>query len=389
MKKVTAFITALVLVGLTVFGLHILAGKGLNFKNPKFDYWTAAEKYQAPAVIRSNMDKDTLLVLASSELEHGKNTAYHPQQVFAGNQFKTMLIGAGHYQSLYHAITVAALEPGMEKRKVALLVSPQWFRKGGIEPGAFASRFSESSFLDMMENPKLSDETKQEITDRAINLLSTDKATQKRMESYKNLVLEKKGNPLTSLSYKINQTFLNEKQKQGILTQAYLSGIKHQKSEKSVEKEPDWENLKTEAVEDAKKATSNNPFQISNRYFNKKIKSQLEKRKGSSKNSSYSVSPEYEDLRCFLKVCKELDIEPMLVLLPVNGKWYDYTQFPKDNLSQFYKNVHEIAGEYEGVQVVDFSEDSNTDYFMEDTIHIGWKGWVSIDEVLYKFGSES
>ncbi|MFR9062697.1 MAG: D-alanyl-lipoteichoic acid biosynthesis protein DltD [[Clostridium] scindens] len=46
------------------------------------------------------------------------------QNMFKGNVFQPMLLGAGHYQSLSHAITLAAIEPAMENRKVVLLVSP-------------------------------------------------------------------------------------------------------------------------------------------------------------------------------------------------------------------------------------------------------------------------
>lgn len=387
MKKVTAFLVALVLAGCTIFGLHTAASKELNFHNTAFSYWTADAKFRAPSVIRENMDADTLVVLASSELEHGQDTPYHPQNIFQGNTFNTMLIGAGHYQSLSHAITLAAIEPGMKKRKVALLVAPQWFRRKGAEPGAYSSRFSENSLLEMLDNDKLSYETKAYMVNRSISLLSADKQTQKRVEDYKKLYLDGEKNPLLELKYSVFKSFLDDKEKQSLLMLAAVDGIQRNPAQKLTAFEPDWETYRAQAAEDAEKETSGNEFHISNSYFNSKIKPQLKKRKGSSRHSSYSASPEYDDLRCFLDVCKELDIEPMLVLLPVNGRWYDYTSFPKDRRMRFYKNVRDVAGEYDGVQIVDFGNNDYSDYFMQDTIHIGWKGWVSVDEVLYRFGS--
>lgn len=387
MKKVTAFITALALAGCSVLGMHVFASQKLDFHNPAFGYWTADQKFRAPSALRANLTSDTLVVLASSELEHGKNTPYHPQNIFKDNTFSTMLIGAGHYQSLSHAITLAALEPDMKKRKVALLVSPQWFRKKGVEPGAYSSRFSESSLLAMLDNDKLSEKTKSYIMNRSINLLSADKKTQERVKDYKKLYLDGETNPLLQTKYKLYKDFLYEKEKQSILSLAYLNGIKRNPSLHLSSSEPDWEAYRTQAVENAKTKTDNNEFQISNVYFKRKIKPKLKERKNSSLTSSYSVSPEYDDLRCFLDVCKELDIEPLLVLLPVNGKWYDYTAFPKERRQEFYNNVHKVAEEYDNVQIADFGDDDYTDYFMQDTIHIGWKGWVSVDEVLYKFGN--
>ncbi|MBU3875282.1 D-alanyl-lipoteichoic acid biosynthesis protein DltD [Faecalicatena sp. AGMB00832] len=386
MKKITAFLTALVLAAGTILGLHIHASGSLNFHNPKFGYWTAKQKFESPEVMKQNLDQNTLVVMGSSELKHGKKTPYHPQNVFKNNQLNMMLIGTGHYQCLSHAITLAALEPQMQKRKVVLLVSPQWFRKTGIEPAAFASRFSESSYIDMLQNSKLSKETKEYITRRAESLLDADRPTQKRIISYDNLLVKKSGNPLEKLRFLLYKGFLEEKQKQSILMLAEANGIAKPSTKAYHTGAPDWNTLEAQALKDGQKAASNNEFQISDKYYEWKVKPQLESRKGSSRNSSYASSPEYEDLKCFLNVCKDLNIEPMLVLLPVNGRWYDYTEFPKNDLEQFYKNVRDIAHSYKGTQVVDYSEEYYTDHFMEDTIHIGWKGWVKVDEVLYQFG---
>lgn len=388
MKKITAFLVALVLLGGTIFAIHTEAGRHLNFNNPQFSYWTDNRKFQSPAAIRANLNKDSLVVLASSELQHGVSTPYHPQNMFKGNTFQPMLIGAGYYQTLSHAVTLAALEPSMEKRKVVLMVAPQWFRKAGVLPEAYSSRFSENSFLDMLDNTKLSKETKEYITDRSVKLLSADKAMQKRVLDYDNLYLKGEKNSLLKIKYDIYRCFLDDKEKQNIITAAFSSGITHKKETVLSSSEPDWNTYMTEAAEDAKAATSNNNFQISNKYYNFKIKPQLKKRKGSSHKSSYASSPEYDDLKCFLQVCKELDVEPMLILLPMNGRWYDYTDFPKERRDQFYENVKKVAADYPNAKITDFSNDDYTDYFMEDTVHIGWKGWVSINEILYKFGTQ-
>lgn len=386
MKKVAAFLIALVLTAGTAFGFHLYTLKNLDFHNPKFGYWTSSKKFQAPDVMKANLNKNTLVVLGSSELEHGKNTPYHPQNIFKDNELNMMLIGAGHYQCLSHAITLAAIEPGMKKRKAVLLVSPQWFRKPGVVPKAFSSRFSESAYIDMMMNPKLSKETKKYISHRSDKLLSADKPTQKRIENYNNLLLNNKGDAVDKLKFSLYRRFLKEKENQSIMLSARANGFASKDNSVLKDTEPDWDTYMKQAAIDGKKHASNNKFQISDKYFDWKVKPQLEKRKGSSKDSSYAHSPEYDDLRCFLKVCKDLDIKPMLVLLPVNGRWYDYTQFPKKDLQEFYSKVNNIAKEYPGTKVVDYSSKYYTDYFMEDTIHIGWKGWVTLDEALYKFG---
>ncbi|MXV42431.1 D-alanyl-lipoteichoic acid biosynthesis protein DltD, partial [Bacillus subtilis] len=75
---------------------------------------------------------------------------------------------------------------------------------------------------------------------------------------------------------------------------------------------------------------------------------------------------------------------PMFVTIPVNGKWYDYTGFPKKGRTDYYKKVNKQI-RAKGFQVADFSGHEYDPYFMKDTIHIGWKGWVYVDKAIDEF----
>ena len=93
---------------------------------------------------------------------------------------------------------------------------------------------------------------------------------------------------------------------------------------------------------------------------------------------------EYNDLRLFLDICEELDIEPMLVSVPVNGFYYDYTGLPQSERQQYYQNIREIASEYD-VQLLDLSSQEYTPYFLHDIMHLGWKGWVYVIQGVHEF----
>lgn len=67
-----------------------------------------------------NMSENGYPIFGSSEFQHGKENFYHPSQVFSGTDFQPMLIGAGYYQSLSHAITLASIEDSMKVQKAAL-----------------------------------------------------------------------------------------------------------------------------------------------------------------------------------------------------------------------------------------------------------------------------
>lgn len=387
MKKIAAFFTALVLFFGIVVGMHLFTEKQIAAPRDGFATWTNEAKFACRDLIAANLDEDTLLTFGSSELEHGLDTPYHPKEMFRDQKFQPMLIGAGYYQSLSHAITLAALEPDMKNRKAALIVSPQWFRKSGVLPKAFASRFSEMNYLGMLTNDKLSADTKNYIIKRVDSLLEVDEATQKRTQKYKKIYLEGKRLGAEELEYSILAGFMKEKMRQKTVSMMQESGITKEKKAVLTDSPIDFLAYRKQAELDGAANSQSNPFYIADSYY-KKHQKRLEAKKDKGIKTGYSVSPEFDDLRCFLQVCQELEIQPMLIIIPVNGPWYDYTAFPKDKREEYYSQVRQIAKEHQAL-VADFSDREYEPYFMEDTIHIGWKGWVDVNESLYTFEKEN
>ncbi|RDU22270.1 D-alanyl-lipoteichoic acid biosynthesis protein DltD [Anaerosacchariphilus polymeriproducens] len=388
MKKFIAFIAAFGLLIVTIIGCHfyLIHSKGMGDR--EFGLWTSEAKSKTLWGITRHLNKDSLVVFGSSEFQHATDTPYHPSKMFADSKIKPMLIGAGYYQSLCHAITLSAIEGGIQNRKAVLLVSPQWFRKTGVVDKAYASRFTELFFMDMLENSKLSKETKEYMISRTEELLHVDQATLKRVKSYSKEFEHCKLGFTESIFNKIYKIFLDEKDMFHMATQKIISGKNHRESKNGKDdKVIDWDaNLKK--AEQEGKLYNQNEFYMDDKCYNA-LKPFMSKKKNQSQGqvNGYGESPEYGDLRCFLDVCKEVGIEPMLVILPVNGYWYDYTAFPQEAREKFYENIRSIGKEYHA-NVADFSGEEYTKYFFEDGIHLGRKGWVMINESLFKFYEE-
>lgn len=93
-------------------------------------------------------------------------------------------------------------------------------------------------------------------------------------------------------------------------------------------KDKSWSELNKLADESGKRHSGSNNFHIDNPVY-KKLKPKVPKLKGKNKGRSYAKSPEYGDFELMLNILKDAGAEPMFVTIPVNGKWYDYTGFPK------------------------------------------------------------
>lgn len=388
MKRMKAFLTALLLFVLTAVGCHLYIKDRVAVNNPKFSTWSAESKGKSLAGLTGNMNEGSFPVFGSSEFQHGADTPYHPANIFAGNRFNPMLIGAGYYQSLSHAVTLAAIEPSMTQRKAVLLLSPQWFRKTGVVDQAYASRFSELLYVGMLENEKLSDETKTYISERTQELLNADEKTQERVLTHEKVLWKKEGGVMESSLESIWNRFLNEKDLFSMSALLGVSGIERGAGLPTEDQEPDWEALLAQAEADGEQENQNEFYMNDTSY--KLLQPYLEQKEGKDSDAvnGYQKSPEYDDLRCFLQVCRELDIEPMLVLIPVNGYYYDYTGFPTEARQGYYEKIRAVATEYDA-KVADFSDQEYTKYFFEDRVHLGKKGWVMVSESLYQFYQEN
>lgn len=189
MKKIWAFLTALCLFLIAVFCFHTITRGSLKTNNPDYGTWVSTYKDLSYDAISDNMEKDTVLVMGSSEMHHGRRTPYHPTNIFRKQHINAMFVGSAYRQCLMQATTVGAVAPKLKSKKVVLMLSPSWFGEGGVKKSAFAVRFSESEYVAMLRNKDLSLKTKKAVAKRTVELLGDDSAMQKRVIKYNRMFL--------------------------------------------------------------------------------------------------------------------------------------------------------------------------------------------------------
>ncbi len=75
----------------------------------------------------------------------------------------------------------------------------------------------------------------------------------------------------------------------------------------------------------------------------------------------------------------------MFIIPPVNEKWSDYTGLSQEMLQGFAKKIKFQLNSQGFNRIADFVNQAGTNYFMEDTIHLGWKGWLAADQQIRPF----
>lgn len=297
------------------------------------------------------------------------------------NDVDMFVSGRGYTGSLYHAIELGAVSRTIPNKKVALIVSPQWFTPQGMSPPAYEATFSDSEFQAMLASPALSDGLKARIVARAgqlkPELCSVRYPCGASGWQKARLYLDA---PYAALANRVN--VLQEEYQARRVNQNYAAPYTVGRASSAMAS-LDWDAEREVARANGEK-NSTNEFGMSDNFYNRWIQPRLAALRGSQAADTYMASPEFGDLELFLDVARESRTEVLLVSVPVNGRWYDYTGFPIAERDGYYAKIRAIAAAHQ-VRLADLSTNEDTPYYFWDTWHLGWRGWLDVDEVCYDF----
>ncbi|KEK23104.1 D-alanyl-lipoteichoic acid biosynthesis protein DltD [Bacillus gaemokensis] len=343
------------------------------------------EKLQGVFLQQKMLENSKYLPMYGSS-EFSRMDAYHPSNYFKVNPegFTPFLIGTGGTQSLAHILNMTSTMDQLEGKKVVFILSPQWFKKQGVTEGDFSSNFSKQQTYHFIFNDAIKPEMKKKIAKRLLDfdIVRKDLILKNSLEGivYNDTTYKIKARVSKPIAY-INRNISDHKD----LVKS-LFNIKPTTEQKNVGlRSLSWEEARKHAEQSGKVESTSNTFGIENPYYVKhKLQKKLQGLKGFKEKESYNESPEYEDLQIVLDIFKQKNVKPLFISVPVHGPWYDYAGFPKERRDVYYKKIREQV-EKAGFPVADFTSHEYDKYFLKDTIHLGWKGWVYVDEALQKF----
>ncbi|MDT1939348.1 MULTISPECIES: D-alanyl-lipoteichoic acid biosynthesis protein DltD [Carnobacterium] len=293
------------------------------------------------------------------------------------------LIGNAGSQSLTHFLAMEGMGESLKNKKAVFIISPQWFVKKGAPGMMFDSHFSP---LQTFEFIKANDKDTPERRYAASRLL-TYKSVKSDVKMVSALRSVEKGEALTRKERIYIKMKLRILEREDDLFGAFITNKNKQKVEKSVKRLPNaynFEKLDTLAYQIGEKGSNNNPFEIKNGFYQTRIQPIQGDLKNSQTHFDYECSPEYSDFQLVLAKMKENNMDVRFVVTPVNHKWMEFTGLSPEMMAQFSKKInHQLKSQ--GFKVVDFSQDGSESYFMQDTIHIGWRGWLALDKELKPF----
>jgi D-alanyl-lipoteichoic acid biosynthesis protein DltD len=342
--------------------------------------------------------KDNLFIFGSSELEVGLNSPWDPFYFFS--HYKGMqvnLMGQAGFQSLVHAVNFGAMADQLKGQKVVILLSPSWFVPGGIKPETIEYSSSPVQMYAFFFNPNISDESKTAFANRFLAI--TSERTDESYDFVRNFcMLYVKSGTLANLQRSISMPFYWFQYqvmllKDNMKTYQYFHGIRMtadmaQKLPLSELKNIDWGMELKNATADAQKRSHNPYGMVDDAYNSYIVKFHTHESYIQSLQFDPQASGEFDDLQILLQVLKESGVKPMLIDMPVCGKWYDDYGVDKDTRQAVYSRIASLVRSY-GFEFTDLTSHEYDNYFLEDPYHLGWTGWVYVDQAIVNYYNEN
>lgn len=333
--------------------------------------------------------EEDLMLLGSSELS--SQVSQNPINFFPfkGADYDVSIYGRSYTQSLQHSAILSSTNNLSSEDKIAIVVSAQWFNDGGMSGSNFSVNFSELQFYKFFKNDKISKESKKYYAERVGSLLKesgeyVEEAIYAKLYFKDNIV----SNTILALLkpyYSMKEYMLETKDKvQTIKTLKTLD--EKNNSEKNL-KDINWNKEYLKAEKEGAEEVKDNPINVSESYYDKYLKDNYDKSKDEWKDKELLSSTELNDFKLFLKVSNELGVKPLIILAPVNGLYYDHLGWPVEKRAKFYSTIEKIAKD-EGFDVLNLKDKEYEKYYMYDVMHLGWKGWLNINEEMYNYFDE-
>ncbi|MGX6428395.1 D-alanyl-lipoteichoic acid biosynthesis protein DltD [Levilactobacillus yonginensis] len=390
-KRLLRIFGPLILAAVLVFAVLAMPVK-LGFSHVSKSHERQAAVSLSPNVLRGKHIKEEALkdgfVPFFGSSEWSRFDPMHPSVLAQKyhRDYRPFLLGARGSQSLTQYFVMQNIQGQLRNKKAVFVISPQWFVKSGTRKDAFGFYYSQLQTAEWLTHFR-SDAIDQYAAQRLLQM----PAAQSDHFIYAALQRVASGKKLTDYQRFYLQTRKN------MLTQEdqFFSGIdlpsqNLKKVNQQAQKLPthySYSALDALGGRLGKAATNDNRFGISNKFYHQGLKKELKhgKLKDFQKNLSYTKSPEFADFQLCLDQFARLNTNVLFIIPPVNAKWQKYTGLSASMLKQFDEKIHYQLQSQGFNNIVDLSDKGNVPYFMTDTIHLGWRGWLAVDQRVNPF----
>ena len=389
LKRLWMIFGPVLIAGLLVFLLIFFYPTSKSYNLSKEKRYAAAistqsfrERFQK---VRALSDRSLRFIPFFGSSEWIRFDSMHPAVLAEkyNRSYRPYFLGQAGAASLNQYFGMQQILPELENKQAVFVISPQWFTETEYESAVFRSYFNTDQLGAFLENQS--------------GDVSSRYAASRLMKKYPNVVLGDivkkitEGERLSEIDKTLIDTLARFNEKQSFLfgQLSVNDGEKYRdRVEKYLKDLPDkfsYDELREIAVKDAEANTTNNDMGMENRFYDTQVKKDLKKWKDYQKNYNFLKSSEYNDLQLILNQFANSKVNVLFVIQPVNKKWMDYTGLNQDMYQHAVEKIRYQLESQGFTNIADFSKNGAEPYFVKDTIHIGWLGWLAFDKAVDPF----
>ena len=285
--------------------------------------------------------------------------------------------GTDGTEILQHAVELVAQADVMPRRRVVLMLSPQWFSAGGLTPSYARGRFSLTLWRRFAADPRVSADARARLQRRLVGLAPD------LCDAFVDCPERPDADPTVGLArpFAIRGEELRERWNEARIDRAFDTPYPRRPGKPSIDS-VDWD-AEMLAADDYGRAHSHNELLIDDAVYRKSA-DVIAGRLTNYQRSYRPESPSYDDLALFLRLAREVDVRVLVVSAPANGRWEDLTGFVAPERAAHYRRIRDIVAAGGG-ELLDLSDHEYEPYFFQDLIHLGPKGWLYVIRGTYAF----
>lgn len=355
----------------------VLPSQSTADQKKDYGYIYSGAKSESLDFVDAASAENTVLLFGSSELSTPSSIIPQvPAEVFGMNDYglDLMYIGEAYDQSLWQAIAAGAYGSQVKNKKVILIVSPTWFEDDGLDNETFKLRFSYELYRAFCENSAISESSKayveKRLAEQGIDPMTIAAGT--------------KSTALDVLNDQILSAIADLQIRKDLIDVRERAFDRSFAEAASRVTPLDFDALYEAALADAQAACTTNDWGMDDAFYQGSIEGKLDRLKGTQTDESFQNQTEYQDFSFFLKVCKEAGLEPLVIISPVHGEFYDWVGTSQTDRQRCYDRIKEICAAH-NVACEDYSDKEYETYFLHDIVHFGWTGWVAVEEAIYNY----
>lgn len=375
-ERFRALLSGMAAAALVVGILFVaLPSQSAHDESMDYGYVYSGAKASSVEFVRANLHDDSLLMLGSSEFSTPKSSVPQiPAEVFGTHNFgvKPMCVGEAFDQCLWDAIAIGAFaDGGLSRNKVVLTVGLGQFTDGGMDASTFSTRFSYTLYQAFCANQSVSAEARKYVAER-LSELGIDDTTLRAASPSTPIDV------INGIAFSLKDDLKIRNELRDVRDQAIPM------ADGSVEI-ADWDALRAWGLKDAVHMSTNNEWGAEDKFYSTKLGPALDGLEGARAAETYTDTAEYDDLSCFLDICDACGIEPLVVISPSMGPYYDYIGITRSTRESAYQKIRDVIASHPNASLADFSDKEYEKYFLFDIVHFGWTGWIDVEHAIYDF----